>query len=106
MWLDFIRDESSRWRRIAALACMGAVLAAIVLSDAPRLHEKLHKVNGAGHVCAATMMASGNCEHSAPPSLSPKIQNPPVSPAFLQQGSRVVIAAVPFSVLEHAPPAH
>jgi len=104
MRLDCIRDESSPSPRIAALACIVAFLVTIALSDAPRLHDQIHKVNGVGHVCAATMMASGNCEHNAPPTAAPKGHYVSVSPAFLPLRSQVVVAAVPFSVLEHAPP--
>ena len=89
-------------------ACIGlsvliGFFAALTLASSPQLHEKLHKV-GTHHECAATMIASGNCEHTAPPAVTPKIQEPPVSPAFLGQHFRFVIAAVPSSVQEHAPP--
>jgi hypothetical protein len=89
-------------------ACIGlsvliGFFAALTLGSSPQLHEKLHKV-GTHHECAATMIASGNCEHTAPASIAPKIQDAPVSPAFLGQHFRFVIASVPSSVQEHAPP--
>ena len=80
-----------------------AFFTALTVASSPQLHEKLHKV-GTHHECAATMIASGNCEHTAPPAVTPKIQEAPVSPAFLGQHFRCVIAAVPSSVQEHAPP--
>ncbi len=40
-----------------------AFFTALTIASSPRLHEKLHKV-GTHHECAATMIASGNCEHS------------------------------------------
>jgi len=90
-------------------ACIGlsvliGFFAALTLASSPRLHEKLHKP-GAHHECAATLIASGNCEHSAPPSVAPKSNNFPVSPAFLPQRFQFVVASVPSSIQEHAPPA-
>jgi hypothetical protein len=89
-------------------ACIGlsvliGFFAALTLASSPQLHKKLHKV-GTHHECAATLIASGKCEHTAPPAVAPKIQEAPVSPAFLGQHFRFVIAAVPSSVQEHAPP--
>src|SRR5207244_12722819 len=74
-----------------------AFLAALTIASSPRLHEKLHKA-GPHHECAATMIASGNCEHSAPPQLLPKLENEQNSPAFLPQRFQFVIASVPSSV--------
>jgi hypothetical protein len=81
-----------------------AFFAALTVASSPKLHEKLHKV-GPRHECAATLIASGNCEHSAPPPLAPKLENAPNSPAFLPQRLQSVIASVPSSIQEHAPPA-
>lgn len=97
-----------------SLACMKAragigisivivFFTALTIASSPRLHEKLHKV-GTHHECAATMIASGNCEHSAPPQLLPKLENAPNSPAFLPKRFQFVVASVPSSVQEHAPP--
>jgi hypothetical protein len=86
--------------------CIGVVVSfftALTIASSPQLHEKLHKVDS-HHACAATMIASGNCEHTAPPSVAPKIQDVPVSPAFLAQHFRFVVASVPSSIQEHAPP--
>ena len=58
-----------------------AFLAALTIASSPQLHERLHKV-GSQHECAATMIASGNCEHTAPPQLVPKLENAPNSPLF------------------------
>jgi hypothetical protein len=90
-------------RTCIGLSVLIGFFAALTLASSPQLHEKLHKV-GTHHECAATMIASGNCEHSAPPAVTPEIQEAPVSPAFLGQHFRFVIAAVPSSVQEHAPP--
>jgi len=85
-------------------ALVVAFFTALTIASSPQLHEKLHKV-GSHHECAATLIASGNCEHSAPPSVAPKSNNFPVSPVFLPQRFQFVVAAVPSSVQEHAPPA-
>jgi hypothetical protein len=80
-----------------------AFLTALTIASSPQLHQKLHKV-GPNHECAATLIASGNCEHNAPPQGAPKLENAPNSPAFLPQRFQSVIAAAPSSVQEHAPP--
>jgi len=88
----------------AGITLLGAFLVALALASSPQLHEKLHPT-GPNHMCAATLIASGNCEHSAPPQGAPKLENAPNSPAFLPQRFQSVIAAVPSSIQEHAPPA-
>ena len=110
-WCRILAQIGSQGKSPAGMklrACIGlsvliGFFAALTLASSPQLHEKLHKV-GTHHECAATMIASGNCEHNAPPAVTPKIQEPPVSPAFRGQHFRFVIAAVPSSVQEHAPP--
>ena len=89
-------------------ACIGlsvliGFFAALTLASSPQLHEKLHKV-GTHHECAATMIASGNCEHGASPQLVPKLENAPNSPAFLPKRFQFVVASIPSSIQEHAPP--
>jgi hypothetical protein len=99
--------ESRRQMKACArvgISVLFAFFVALTLASSPRLHEKLHKP-GAHHECAATLIASGNCEHSVPPSVAPKFNNFSVSPAFLPQRFQFVVAAVPSSVQEHAPPA-
>jgi hypothetical protein len=81
-----------------------AFFVALTVASSARLHEKLHKPR-ADHECAATLIAAGNCEHSAPPQDAPKLENAPNSPAFLPKRFQSVIAAVPSSIQEHAPPA-
>ena len=88
------------WIGIGAVV---AFLTALTIASSPQLHERLHKVDSQ-HECAATIIASGKCEHAAPPSVAPKIQDVPVSPAFLAQHFRFVVASVPSSIQEHAPP--
>ena len=84
-------------------ALIAAFLTALTLASSPQLHERLHS-SSPHHECAATIIASGSCEHNASPAVTPKLQDVPASPAFLAQHFRFVIAAVPSSVQEHAPP--
>jgi hypothetical protein len=78
----------------------------LALSASPQLHARIHADAGhPEHMCAATLIGSGNCEDTtAQPSL------PVESPVF------VVVVVLPVDVdvsqfqgaalLEHAPPAH
>ena len=91
-------------RAFIGIGVVVAFFGALTIASSPQLHEKLHKV-GPQHECAATLVASGNCQHSAPPQGAPKLENAPNSPAFLPQRFQSVIAAVPSSIQEHAPPA-
>jgi hypothetical protein len=100
--LRFRRETGSV--RVLALGCILSFLFAIALSDAPQLHSWIHQTFGPHHECAATILASGNCEHNAPPQGAPKLENAPNSPAFLPLRFQSVIAAAPTSVQEHAPP--
>jgi len=98
--------ESRRQMKLCArvgISVLFAFFVALTLANSPRLHERLHKVDSQ-HACAATMIASGSCEHSASPQLVPKLKNAPNSPAFLPQRFQRVIASVPSSIQEHAPP--
>jgi hypothetical protein len=81
-----------------------AFFTALTVASSPQLHERLHKVDSQ-HACAATMISSGSCEHGASPQLVPKLENAPNSPAFLAKRFQFVVASVPSSVQEHAPPA-
>ena len=91
-------------RAFIGIGMVIAFLTALTIASSPQLHEKLHKTSSQ-HECAATILASGNCEHNAPPQGAPKLENAPNSPAFLPQRLQSVIAAVPSSIQEHAPPA-
>jgi hypothetical protein len=97
--------EKTGWTRVFALGFIFSFLFAIAVSDAPQLHGWLHPNSDANHECAATLIASGHCEHNAAPQAAPRLENAPNSPAFLPQRLQSVIAAVPSSVQEHAPPA-
>jgi hypothetical protein len=104
--LDFLRRETSPWHKVSALGIIGAFLFAFALSDAPRLHEYLHKALGPDHECAATIFASGKCEHSAGDSPSAVPHSAPPAIAFLPRQFQCTTPALEFSLLEHAPPAN
>jgi len=90
-------------RAFIGIGIIAAFFAALTIASSPQLHEKLHKTSSQ-HECAATILASGNCEHSPPPQGAPKLENAPNLPAFLPQRFQPVIASVPSSIQEHAPP--
>lgn len=94
-----------RLRATAALV-FAAIAFAVALSVSPQLHAQLHKDSGsAKHECAATLISSGNVEHSAcePPAVAPdKI---PGTPMLRAQHSARILASLEFTRLEHAPPA-
>lgn len=93
-------------RGIIAAALFCAVAIAIGLSAAPQLHKWLHKSSDwPNHECAATLMSSGSMEQSASKPVATKPQRAPGTPAFPAPGFPRVIARVPSSLLEHAPPA-
>lgn len=91
-------------RAAAGFSLIVALLAAITLASSPQLHERLHKVDSQ-HECAATLIASGNYHHAAPPPVMPASTLEPIAPVLALQNSELVFATVPSSILEHAPPA-
>ncbi len=96
--------ESRREMRArVGISVLFAFFTALTIASLPQLHEKLHKIDSQ-HACAATIIASGNCEHTASPQLVPKLENAPNSLAFLPRRFQFVVAPVPSSIQEHAPP--
>src|SRR5215211_6275381 len=104
MPLDFLRSETSLWRKVFALAIIGAFLFAFVLSDAPGLHDQLHKALGADHECAVTMFLSGACDRSTSVSPSALPLVVPSTSVIVLQPFQSIQAGLEFSLLEHAPP--
>ena len=94
------------FRAAIAAGSLAAFLFALVLSATPQLHEQLHGATGVGnHECAATLLASGNYQHTAAATIS---LAPPAPPKIFVQplsSSPLVSAHLAFSLLEHAPPA-
>ena len=101
MGLRLIRGHAGRTFAFLPLA---AFLCALTVASSPWLHEQLHHI-GRQHECAATLLASGNCEQAAVPQITPTIEKAPIAPAFLLPRCQLVIATAPSSILEHAPPA-
>src|SRR5436305_15090591 len=99
MPLDFLRSETSLWRKVFALAIIGALLFAFALSDAPRLLDQLHLALGADHECAVTMFLSGGCDHSAciPPSALPLVVL--WTPVIVLHAIRLADAGLDFSLV-------
>jgi hypothetical protein len=102
----FARSNNSRRAFVAAFVSAG-FLWALALSASPRLHEWTHAdANRVEHSCAATMIASGNYNHTAHPPLvsgpAPSVQFskiPALTPQWVES---------PFlgaCIFEHAPPA-
>jgi hypothetical protein len=94
-------------RSLIASALLGALLFAIALSAAPRLHAWIHPDSDApNHECAVTLIASGSYEHSAAPVVLTLAQ--PASYFATIPTLKIVWVAAPFlsaSIFEHAPPA-
>lgn len=91
-------------RRVAALITGAALIFAIVLAAAPRLHDYIHQGAGPDHECAVTIFAGGKCDATLPnvvPSARPLLTTFSALPVV----ALLIFAAVPCSILEHAPPA-
>lgn len=80
-----------------------AFLCALASASSPWLHERLHQMS-AHHECAATILAAGNCDQTVAPQQAPKISDAPTAAAFVPLAWPCLIAAMPSSILEHAPP--
>ncbi len=89
-------------KRAINLGLICAFVFGTALAASPKLHDRIHR--DSQHECAATLIASGNFEHSAAPVVV-------VSPIAVAQ-FEVVVARPAFvrslflsaSILEHAPP--
>ncbi len=93
-----------RPRLFAAFLLLAVALAA-TLAVTPQLHEWLHNFgDSSNHECAATLLSSGNVEHSACEPASVKPRPAPSVPAFRPQPFARVLASFEFARLEHAPP--
>jgi len=98
--------RNQRVRRLISVSLLAAALVAIVASASPRFHEIIHYNSSASnHSCAVMLFSSGSCEqtHSVE-----KVGHPysvAVTPAFISPPHQLVVTALDFSRLEHAPPA-
>lgn len=100
------RAASSGTRAFIAALLFCGVAVAVGLSAAPQLHEALH-MSGAqtNHECAATLMASGNVEHSGCEPISIEAAAAPELVAFRSPARVFIVRKLGTSLLEHAPPA-
>ena len=102
--LDLVCKKAPALHRVSALGIICAFLFTIALSDAPGLHEYLHKALEPNHECAVTMFLSGTCDHSpcVTPSAGPAVLTSTL--VFVSPQSQSREAGLEFSLLEHAPP--
>jgi hypothetical protein len=107
MSLRLSNGKGVAFRAAIAAGSLAAFLFALVLSATPQLHEQLHGATGVGnHECAATLLASGNFQHTPLATISLAPTAPPK--IFVQTVScfPLVSSYLAFSLLEHAPPAN
>jgi hypothetical protein len=101
-----MRSRRSDRAVVATLLCI-AFLWTLALSASPQLHQRIHRDADRGdHVCAVTMVASGNYNHSAAvplvsvPDLVDQFSLvPALTPQWVE--SPFLLARI----FEHAPPA-
>jgi len=100
--------RSSRSDRVfvATFLCL-AFLWTLALSASPQLHQRIHRdANRGDHVCAVTLVASGNFNHCACPQLVsvPALVDQSSSiPALTPQWVEPIFLVA--GIFEHAPPA-
>jgi hypothetical protein len=101
-----MRSSRSDRAVVATFLCL-AFLWTLALSASPQLHQRIHRdANRGDHVCAVTLVASGNFNHSAClqlVSIPALVDQSSSIPALTAQwvGSLFLLA----HVFEHAPPA-
>jgi len=94
------------FRATIAAGSLAAFLFALVLSATPQLHEHLHgATEPTKHECAATLLASGNYQHTPTVTISLAPPSPPTTFVQAFASFQLVSAHLEFSLLEHAPPA-
>jgi hypothetical protein len=90
---------------VLAAGLIGAVLFALVLGATPQLHERLHQASSsANHVCAVTLLTSGNYQHTLGVAIAIAPPAPPTAFTHISTRFHFVSAHLEFSLLEHAPP--
>jgi hypothetical protein len=101
-----MRSSRSGRAVVATFLCL-AFLWTLALSASPQLHQRVHRdANRSDHICAVTMVASGNYDHSlavplvgVPALVDQSSSNPALTTQWV--GSLFLLA----HVFEHAPPA-
>jgi hypothetical protein len=101
-----MRSSRSDRAVVAIFLCL-AFLWTLALSASPQLHQRVHRdANRGDHVCAITMVASGNYNHSpAAPLLSVPALAEQFSPVPALTPQWVESAFLLARIFEHAPPA-
>jgi len=94
-------------RAVVAISLCAAFLWTLALSASPELHQRVHRdANRSDHVCAVTMVASGNYNHSPAGPLvtlpTPIDQFYSIAPLTPQWVESLFFLA---RIFEHAPPA-
>jgi len=102
-----MRSSRSDRAVVAIFLCL-AFLWTLALSASPRLHQRIHRdANRGDHVCAITMVASGNYDHSAAaPLVSAPVLADQFSPIPALTPQWVESAFLLARIFEHAPPAY
>jgi len=95
-------------RVLVAALLFAAFSWTLLASVSPQLHAGIHPdANRSDHVCAITLIASGNYEHSAPP---PVVTRPHFDVAFVAsaelRSTWVKALFLNSHIFAHAPPAH
>jgi hypothetical protein len=99
--------SSTSTRAFIAILASAAFLWTLALSASPQLHERIHRdANRGDHVCAVTMVASGNYNHCpATPLVSAPAPATWFSPIPALTSCWVESPFLLAHIFEHAPPA-
>ncbi len=100
-----VRGRPAARRGLVALLTAAAFLFALAASDAPGLHEQIHKTQGAGHECVVTILSAGGLALCGAAVILTAPVPAPAARAFLAPRSVPAKAPLDFLLLEHAPPA-
>jgi hypothetical protein len=100
--------STSHGRTFVGACVFAAFFWALALSGSPQLHQRVHAdANRGHHICAVTLIVSGNYDHAAPPTLisGPRFtaglaEIPALSSAWVQP---LILKA---HIFAHAPPVH
>jgi hypothetical protein len=100
------RCSLNRGYAFVASLVLAAFALSIAAAGSPQLHTRIHPdANSSQHTCAATLIASGNYEHHAPPPLVGSFTAPGqfifVELLTAQSVDSIFLGA---SIFEHAPP--
>lgn len=104
MRFAFTQGQLCAWRGFVTSTIISAFFVTIAISDAPRLHEQIHRVQGAEHTCAVTILSAGGIElcgsgvAAAAPGQAPELY------AFTPAACARLVGLLDFLPLEHAPP--